>query len=363
MYARAPACCADNPRNWSQPESLGSPVLATTALVADEQGHLHAAFASQETQGIVYRRSDDGGNTWPVLVDLPGGLRLSDEYAVYPRLAVDGRGRVHAVWTVEPWPGRAVMYARSDDGGGTWSEPEMIDLSTREEYEEGYGPLLIDVEAYGEDEIHLIWEGAPTIERTHIWSSDGGGTWSDMRPLFPEVSRVGRAGWNDMAVDSAGMLHAVSVRAVGPPLHAMWNGILWSSTDEIVTTGPATSGTEYLRMAISRGNTLHVVWTRKVIGEVFTVWYARGQAPVPELPGKPLPTLWPILTPTPILATPTFEALTLLPTRTADFETGTTSKSSQLVNSPASAVVAGIIPTVLIIVAVVVGLKIRRILS
>jgi hypothetical protein len=295
MYAHAPACCADNPHNWSRPVSLGSPVNITSALVADEHGRLHAAFASLDTKNIVYLRSDDGGTTWPVWVEIPSGARLGDEYTMYPRLAVDGRGRVHAVWTVMPYGGRAVMYARSDDGGDSWSNPEPIDIASNPDYEEGYGPIYIDIEAHGEDEIHLIWDGAPTVERNHIWSSDGGNTWSAPTLVFP-ISGTGRSGWNDMVVDGAGTLHAVALKA---PWYANWSRGRWSDSMAIGHADHTTSY-EWLRVALSLGNQLNVVWTDKK-KDLDPVWYVAGNViEAPAIAAQPLPTV----APTP-LSTPT----------------------------------------------------------
>lgn len=300
LYAQAPACCASDARNWSKPFSLGAPVATNTAIVADDRGHIHAAFAASDTNTIVYRRSDDGGKTWPVSVEIPGGATRGDETLAYVRLAVDKHGRVHAAWTIMPWPGRAVMYARSEDGGNIWQDPQVIDRYT-DGYAPDYGPMLINVQTRGENEVHLIWDGAPTVERTHVWSADGGVTWSAHSKLFPEVRNAGRAGWNDMAVDSAGVLHAVSL---GGPLHATWDGTRWSASEKLVTTGPVSTGGERLRLAISLGNTLHAIWIKKDV-EPNTVWYVRAETGAPRLMAQPLPV--PLPMPSPTITTPAIE--------------------------------------------------------
>jgi len=344
MYARAPACCANDARNWSQPVSLGMPVNLTTALVADEQGRLHIAFASLETGNIVYRRSDDGGITWPVWVEIPGGMHQNDEFTAYPRLAVDGRGRVHAVWTVRPWPGRLVMYARSDDGGETWNEPQMIDSADRMDYEEGYGPILIDVETHGDDEVHLIWDGAPTVERNHIWSSDGGDTWSAPSLLIPEITDAGRSGWNDMVVDSAATLHAVALKQ---PWHASWSGGIWSRSTDIGTE--KTRCAEWMRITLSLGNRLHVVWVDRCT-QPNPVWYVQGQMSAPAVAAQALPTVMP---------TPTWAAPTVAPSPITESVPPLVRVQSDLDNSglphnktlpnPAEALLIGLIPALLIV--------------
>lgn len=351
FYARAPGCCADRPANWSEPVRLYMPILYSPVIVADEFGRLHVAGSSQETGDIIYLRSEDGGNTWSNPVNLFTGTRQPDEYAIWPRLAVDGQGRVHLVWTTLPYPGRAVVYARSDDGGLTWNQPQVIDTANQGGYiSSSYGPIYIDVEARNQDELHLIWDGAPTIERNHIWSLDGGLTWSEPNLLFPEVTLVGRSGWNDMAFTSDNILHAVSMVSVGSPLHATWDGTHWSDTDHVSTTGPATSGTELLDLAISRGNTLHTVWLKKD-HQPFTVWYAQGQTSAPELAiqALPMPTLIPEPTATPKTISPTTSAPRLPSTPSPQQPIENKSAGSTLFTNPLVALLASVLPALLLV--------------
>lgn len=353
MYAQAPACCADHPRSWSQPISLGMPVDLTTALVADDCGRLHAAFASRDGGHIVYRRSDDGGATWPVWVDIVGGVHDADEHSAYPRLAVDGRGRVHAVWTVLPWAGRRVMYARSDDGGDNWNDLQVVDSADRAEYEAGYGPILIDVETYGDAEIHFIWNGAPTVERNHIWSSDGGETWSEPDLLIPELTRVGRSGWNDMAVDSAGTLHAV---ALGQPWHSSWSAGAWSSSTPLAS-GQEAGNAEWMRIALSLGNQLHVVWVNKGGEYVDSVWHAQGETTAQAIIAEPTSVPDHAPTFTPVGSAPTFTELpTLVPSTRSQLRDEMPPVKSR---KPMDVVFVGAI-TASLVVGIVLAMSIRQ---
>ena len=296
-YSQAPACCADDARSWSAPVSICPSAMGPGALDSDGQGRLYAACALYHSNIIVYSRSDDGGATWPVRVEVPGGSVTSEDYPIYPRLAVDGRGRVHLVWTVQAFPGRLVMYARSDDGGETWSEPVEIDNAAEPDYQPDFGPVFIDVETHGDDEVHLIWDGAPTVERNHIWSADGGDSWSAPTILFPEITSVGRAGWNDMVFDSAGVLHAV---ALGKPWNAVWSNGSWSPSQAIVEMGHS----EWMRVDVGLGNQLHAVWLSFGKEGNGLVFYARGVAAAPTtLPqALPEPALTPVPRPTPEVA-------------------------------------------------------------
>lgn len=352
LYSHAPACCANQPQNWSQPVVLDSSALDTAALVADKLGHLHIAFSPYSPGSmVVYMRSDDGGSSWSVHEELDGGVTANDEYTMNPRLAVDDRNRVHAVWTVYPWPGRSVMYARSDDGGETWSSPQVIDSANRDDYREGYGPVFIDVETYSEDLVHLIWDGAPTVERTHVWSSDGGNTWSTRQLLFPEVTNAGRAGWNDMVFDSAGTLHAVSISG-GPVLYSSWDGDRWSPSEDI---SQGIQGPHFLHMTVNLGNQLHATWSNYAV-DPGTIWHVWGETPALAVAPTTLPAVQPTVTAAPAATVPTDEIRPTPQPRDADqFDTGQTASATSGVN----ALLFGAIPA-LTVVAVVVAVQVRR---
>lgn len=283
LYARAPACCADDPRNWTEPITLGQHVNVTSAIVSDATGVLHVVYASLSTHKIVYQRSEDSGKNWSKPVQISGASQRSDEYPAYPRISVDLRGRIHLVWSVMPYPGRAVAYSRSDDGGKTWKEPLLIDTYDQYRYDEGFGPYLIDVETSGNDVVHVTWDGAPTVERHHAWSKDGGETWSDPDTFIPELSGGGRALWNDMVVDSAGVLHAVSIKQ---PWAAQWAGG-WSQSVALSTRSFA----EDVRIAISAGNQLHVIWLEVVPDTLSQLYYVHGVSSAPGMAVEELPTL------------------------------------------------------------------------
>lgn len=292
MYSRSPACCANNTRNWTEPVMIGSPINLTSAIVVDYAGNLNVVYPANDTGNIIFRRSLDSGITWSQPVEISSGKQKKDEYSAYPRLAVDLRGRIHVVWTIMPYPGRFVMYSRSDDGGKTWSVPYIVDKYDPNVYNELYGPILIDVETVGNDQVHLIWDGSPTVERHHKWSSNGGLSWNRESTLIPEVTGGGRALWNDMASDSSGNLHVVSLKQ---PWHAYWDGSKWSRSTAIGQTSYA----EDLRITCTLGNQLHVVWLEVFAGENSIVWYVRGDTSAPVY--TPAPLLRPS-TPTPFFS-------------------------------------------------------------
>lgn len=302
-YSKAPACCAEDPRNWSEPYLLGVGVNETSALLHDSEGRLYVMYASLDTKEPIFLRSDDGGNSWSKPIRILSGIRQSDEYTAYPRMALDGRGVLHAVWTIMPFPGRRIIYAQSTNQGQTWTEPTTIDEYSPQKYLDGFGPFLIDVEAVGDQEIHLTWDGAPTVERHHMWSRDGGMTWSQPDTFIPELTGGGRALWNDMAVDSQNTLHAVSIKQ---PWHVQWLGNGWTPSTPIGQRGFA----ENMRITVSEGYILHVIWLEVVEGIPSVVYYNRGITQAPSIPKQALPLPVPSITETPAISsiTPISEA-------------------------------------------------------
>lgn len=291
IYARAPACCANRATNWTKPVSLGIPVNIGPTLVSDTQGRLHVAFADLESGNISYLRSDDSGITWNLRRLVQGKVRVGNEQPAYPRMAVDSKGRVHLVWSVLPFPGVFVLYARSDDGGETWTEPQIIDRADSGLYlNENYGPIFVSIattiDPNGKERLHMIWDGAPTVERNYIYSDDGGVTWSQRYLAFPEIRGVGRAGYNPMVMDSAGTLHGTSFF-----WYSTWLGNGWlPNSIRFIESNSAEQGS----VVISLGNQINVVWQDKFSeGIPPLVGFASGIAAAPRLAPQPLPEIPP----------------------------------------------------------------------
>jgi hypothetical protein len=176
-YSRAFLSDVDSAGGWEVPRPLpapsGSPsdsfeTGSSPHLVADAGGTLHALYAVpvNEGRGIYYVRSDDGGETWSDSVPVFGAAEAGWAAVDEPRLALDGNGVVHATWVraalAADQPPQGVYYARSEDGGGTWSEARLV-------AEGAYG--WPQVFANGPGTVHLLWNAA-TGSRTwfHRWT-------------------------------------------------------------------------------------------------------------------------------------------------------------------------------------------------
>ncbi len=373
-----------------------SPRRVSTANVAyfsrlafDRGGRLHLVYTqmvSGETNGgcpdcyhVFYRWSDNGGLLWSAPTDitnLPTG-------SAKPQMVIDGQGSIHVVWeagrggaygrVTDP---RQVMYAASHDAGKTWTSPvKFVAPGGRA------GNIALGLD--GQDKLVVAWLGLPEDEVYCQFSRDGGRSWSPPQPI-PGVwggFSVYGALLDDyaMAADSAGNVHLVLVGRTAADqktlsvLHLTWDGSIWSKP-EIITTliGDVP---EWPRIAVGLGNQLHVAWFVREQAHIwdsdlgkYRIWYAHGVSSAPAA----TPVVWPTPTPTPApegapTATPAPTAMPS-PTATATLDPGLSrvTVSSEAVDSiftdadDVLLLIKSLVPTVLIIAAVVVGIRLRR---
>ncbi len=265
----------------------------TGGRTLSERGGLHSAVAtapggmvyvlySSHSHDVSFHRSDNGGRTWSAPVRL-SELDPSQQACDDPRLAVDGRGRLHVVWTQfhlpQGWPPAGVYYRRSDDAGLTWQAARLV---------AGEGHGRITVATHGLDEVHLAWSVTATGERMHEWSDDGGATWSGARPISTRIrGAVSRA--LALAFDSGGILHLVAgvggPGSGGPIVHTWWNGAEWSEPQP-VSQDPAQRSVGLPSLAISQGNHLHVIYE----DPDQRIWTIDRRVAAPPIDPRPLPT-------------------------------------------------------------------------
>lgn len=279
LHTAAPLREVSSARAWSTPVAI-TIGFQDGDLIAAPDGALYFAYAGLPDQGVVQVvKSMDGGLQWSEPIQIAAVNRT---YAApnNVRLAIDGSGHLHAVWTEytlpQGWPPTGSFYARSDDGGETWSHPLQV---------AGESHGQIGVGTVGDQEIHLVWRSTIGGDGTfHQLSTDGGETWS-----VPGRAddRGGFSGLPTFAEDSNGQLHYV----IGRTFYAMWDDRGLSPYQDLrvgsVSTG--ISDGEGAMLAITRGNRLHVVFET----DHKYLWYTSNLLDLP-----PLPSIAPTLPPT-----------------------------------------------------------------
>lgn len=286
-YSSAPVSQAGSALAWDTPQQVSDLSATGFGLAADATGRSHVVFCTGDEDDRCYYSSSSDGQTWTAVVAI---LNPCDDCVA--RVAIDGRGRIHAALGSQSTGGQAMYYARSLDGGQTWLPALEFDRVDGR-FGENYGPTYGTVVTLGADQVHFIWDGAPAGQRWYRWSSDGGETWSQPQQISPD--HRGLTLPVAAAFDSAGTLHLVSMGwrdLPGRPsgaFHLFWQNGKWSLPQLI---GPRSDwDAEYSALAITGGNRLVAAWTDKLgPKESFQIWASSLKVDAPTRPPQPEPT-------------------------------------------------------------------------
>jgi hypothetical protein len=373
-YSQAPAESARVAANWRVPEPIsGEQVGYFSRLAIDSQGRLHMVFTENIPTAdcpvcyhLFYRRSEDNGQSWSAPLDISSAPNGSAK----PQIVIDAQDGIHVVW--EAGKGGAygqltdptqVMYAASYDGGKTWTPPVQFGAPTGRSKNIALG---LD----GKGALLAVWLGLPEDVIYYQVSRNQGRSWSPMQAV-PGVW----GGWSvyaaklddyALATDSAGSAHLVVVGRTAQDqtslgvLHVTWDGSTWSKLETITTL--VGDVPEWPRIAVGRGNQLHVVWFVRDQATIFDsdkgnykVWYTHGSSPAPAA----APVAQPTVTPTPTARQVVVPTATPLPRlNSAQSRVSVDSLTSE--NDDTLLLAKSAIPAVLLIAAIAIGLRFRR---
>ena len=282
-YSRTKDTYAGSAHSWTQPAMLADHQQLGGSIALDPAGNLHVTYSATKLS-IYHRVSSDWGQSWsePRAISPP----LPPEETTYAlRLAADSDSNLHMTWgqVMLPvgYPPLGAFYARSTDGGQSWSE--SMDVAPPDH-------IVASILAGGDGSVHVLYIGRVGFGgRYHRWSADGGLTWSAPQPLVaPEEGSGGLSG-GDLALDAEGTLHAV-FSAPGGIAHSEWDGRAWSRREQINKGVPGAQ--EVMSIEVTQGNHLHAVWE----SDHHSIWYVEGRSAAPEMPTVPflpLPTTTP----------------------------------------------------------------------
>lgn len=242
------------PQGWMEPVIIATS-NANAQVVVDSDTVAQVVFpGTAAMSGIYYSRYDAGDDTWiaPVMISL---TMSQNAVADFTRMAIGPKGALHVVWTEyqlpDNWPPLGVYYARSTDEGLTWSRPEELEG-------EGSGQANIAVDSRGR--VHAVWNRMAGIGgRYHKWSADGGLAWSPLIQVAPP-GYGGTEGPPQLAFDSAETLHLLTTYR-GCAWYVRWGGNVWSEPVCISGQRAMASGSiEQPALSIANGNELHAVF-------------------------------------------------------------------------------------------------------
>ncbi len=183
----------DNGKTWNAPApTIFTPPTRTTgfnsvAVDSDTEGNIHAIWGARAPLAVFYARWDAKTQRWSDTVRLAQIKRKMG----FGNVTTDRKGRVHAFWhdgengTSEI---AEIMYARSENGGLTWSPQVMI--STDDGRHSAFP--IADYSGATGDNFAIAWRDSVSrgTGGTQNWdlhisnTSDGGKTWSAPRVLI-----------------------------------------------------------------------------------------------------------------------------------------------------------------------------------
>jgi len=198
--------------------SLVSPGLVRTSerrLVMTLFIHSRFPTAVESRDAIAVFESTDDGATWTRISTIPSFVT----YGVWGYdLAIDGSDSLYLTWVAAVYdaetrvPFKAVMFARSQDGGRSWTEPVQVNDSRVGQRHE------VGLAVHGSN-VYVAWleptqEEVMTPTKTtirHVYlasSSDGGATWSASRCIEVDLDRkLSSSGRPSLCVDADGTVY------------------------------------------------------------------------------------------------------------------------------------------------------------
>lgn len=200
--------------------------------------------------------------------------------AYYPRnIAIGSDGVVHAVWSTAGDPSNVVMYAKSADGGETWTTPAVINDGYY-----GYKPS-IDVDFNNPMNVHVAYVGYMNAGETrttrYVKSEDGGNTWLSSVLIAGSAANCNNP---DIMVDQSGNPHIAFDSYSDDFIRYNYSadgGATWFTEPEIVNTG-FSGGTFSASITIDPNGNPHVLFGggggANTWGDKNTMWNWRDMA-------------------------------------------------------------------------------------
>lgn len=325
-FSKAPASTAVIATEWSEPLSLPLPQPAGSSpdIFVAGNGQIIVTYAIpiNLNRGIYLTASSDGGVSWsePVRVfdaEAAGWAMVND-----PRGVEAADNGLHLLWNrYSPPDGvgpMGIYYARSSDGGMTWSTPEAVAEKAAD---------WSQIESGGEGVLHRLWkeESAGSIIVWHDLSLENGGDWSRSAPVSVFGSLESLAALTSDAMKRLHLLHLVNRGAGNYTMqHWIWGAEGWATEQSLDFSQASTSRVTAMDAAITNRGDLTVVMNSVTLNTTTglqedSLFFTRRSI---ELTGsEPVETTEPAATPTAITTAEPTATVTSEPTQVPVFAT------------------------------------------
>ncbi len=257
------------------------------------------------------------------------------------------------------WPPTGVYYANSLDGGQNWSRPLQLGGESQ-----GWANIV----ASGETDVHVVWNGSPPAAgRYYRWSTYHGRVWSETELVSGSGGLT--QGWPTIDVDSAGIVHVLMFAndSRGDDIHYLSREKIAWSEPIIVSHGEAGGYTGHPTSLVAYGNEVHVVWVRfRREGEPQGIWYSHLNTNSPRTATLPVPVQRLSISEeagnvgstsgTPDSTEPEESATTIYATQATQV---INTEAGSVHNNPATSVLLGIFPVIVMIALAVFIQRVR----
>jgi len=232
-FSRAPGDKAYLGAEWLAPVRIPSlsDLNTTPDMVTDSSNRITLVYSVpyNENRGIYLVQSVDQGRNWSAPLKIFDGVELNWDSVTQPKIELSADGRLHLLVTRislrEGGQDASLYYSQSQDGGGTWTTPEVINDGS---------VLWSEIVQTGSNVLFRLWQeqNGDVYETFSQESRDSGLSWSG-RLKFSSIA--GNPAQMSVARDADGRLYVAQAQIVGKSIvldEIIWDGGRWT-TDEM----------------------------------------------------------------------------------------------------------------------------------
>ncbi len=189
--------------NFSPPMNVsnGSGVAGSSApvphMTVDPSGGVDIVWGHN---GAYFRRSTNG-TSFTGAVQLTASTMASES----PRMAIDSRGYVYAVWANADPNCPSMTFARSIDSGGTFQTYPVGDVLTVGGVPETGCASKVQIALGASNTVHLLWANDTPIQDlvTTYQADPGGASFAGFGPPNPNAPQSGEQGFQNLSSTSS----------------------------------------------------------------------------------------------------------------------------------------------------------------
>ncbi len=259
----------DGGATWSTSQKLTGTSGASycPVIAVDSSGNLQVVWydSTPGNNEIYYKKSMDAGATWSPSQRLTWNSGAS----WHPVIALDSSGNPHVVW-YDDTPGNLdIYYKKSTDGGTTWPTSQRLTWTSGASYSPA---IAID----SSDNLHVVWDdytpGYPEIY--YKKGANEGASWAPSQRL---TWTSGSSHAPAIAVEFPGNLHLVWYDDTpgNPEIYykkSTDGGATWTTGQRLTLTS---GSSESPSISVDSSGNIHVVWMDKTPGNM-EIYYMKG---------------------------------------------------------------------------------------